>query len=71
MFSTAGPPGSRSRRAAALTTAAATVISPAAVCAARSRATSRRPYQNPGRPSAVGLPSSSGSGARSIGCWDS
>ncbi|MDX5577499.1 hypothetical protein PV779_57655 [Streptomyces sp. ID01-9D] len=47
-----GPPALRSWRAAAPATAAATVRNPAAVWAARSRATSRRPYQKPGLPSA-------------------
>ena len=47
-----GPLTARSCRAAAPATEAATVRNPAAVCAARSRATSRRPYQKPGRPRA-------------------
>lgn len=67
----AGPPGSRSWREAAEPRAAATVSRPAAVCAARSRATSRRPYQNPGRPRAVRMLSSAASGAWVSGFWDS
>ncbi|CAM5739361.1 hypothetical protein SBADM41S_06600 [Streptomyces badius] len=47
-------PTVRSWRAAAPMTKAATVRKPAAVCAARSRATSRRPYQKPGLLSAGG-----------------
>ncbi len=67
----AEPPGRRSCRAAEAPTAAATVSRPAAVWAARSRASRRRPYQKPGLPSAVRLVSSSGSGWWGSGCWDS
>lgn len=64
----------RSWRTAGAATATATVRSPAAVCAARSRATIRRPYQNPGCPS--GASSSPGAGAPGVaepagGGWDS
>ncbi|MGY3684344.1 hypothetical protein ACVWXU_007967 [Streptomyces sp. TE33382] len=47
-----GPSAARSWRTAAPATQEATVRNPAAVWAARSRATILRPYQNPGRPSA-------------------
>ncbi len=70
--SRAGPvPGGRrgrwSKRAAGMVTAAATVSRPAAVCAARSRATRRRPYQKPGRTSALPCASRSGSWASGSG----
>lgn len=49
-----GPPcGAMSYWSGGTTSATATVSSPAAVCAARSRATSRRPYQKPRRDSGV------------------
>ena len=49
------------------------VRKPAAVCAARSRATILRPYQKPGRHSAGRLPASGAdsSTGRSSGGWDS
>ncbi len=62
----------RSWAAVGAETATATVSSPAAVCAARSRATMRRPYQNPGRPSAGAVSEAvSGSAAPAGGGWDS
>lgn len=48
-----GWPPSPSAFAAAASSTAATVSTPAVVCAARSLATSRRPYQKPSRLSAV------------------